>query len=230
MIQQNINTIVGSLPQHVRLVAVSKYHPIEKIREAYAAGQRLFGESRANELREKAMLMPSDTEWHFIGHLQKNKVKTVVPIVSMIHSIDSLALMMEIERQTAKFVDERVVRGLSPRIKVLLQLYVAKEETKFGFTIGELRGMLDGGLWREFKHVEMAGLMCMATHTDDREEIRREFQFAKTCFDEIRQQYFSVDGNFRECSWGMTDDYPIALVNGSTLVRIGSGIFGEREY
>ena len=229
-IRQNINAIVGHLPQQVRLVAVSKYHSIEKIREAYDAGQRLFGESRANELKEKAMLMPVDTEWHFIGHLQTNKVKTVVPLVTMIHSVDSFALIKEIDRQTERFVDERSTRGLPTQIKVLLQLRVAKEPTKFGFTYEELCRLLDEGLWKECRHVEMAGLMCIGTNTDDREEIRREFLFAKICFDEIRQKYFPYDESFCECSWGMTDDYPIALVNGSTLVRIGSGIFGEREY
>lgn len=229
-LQKQISDIRSRLRNGVRLVAVSKFHPITKLREAYACGQRCFGESRAQELQEKVPQMPADTEWHFIGHLQQNKVKMVVPVVTMIHSVDSLHLLMEIDKQASRLKDLRLNAGLPEKVKVLLQLHVAQEATKFGFTPEELTQMLEEGTWRTCKNLEIAGLMCMATNTEDTEEIHREFLIAKKCFDNIQAKFFSNDPNFCECSWGMTEDYDIAMKCGSTIVRIGSGIFGEREY
>lgn len=229
-IQTHLAQISQHIPAGVRLVAVSKFHPIEKLREAYDVGQRCFGESQAQELQKKAPQMPADTEWHFIGHLQKNKVKAVVPIVTMIHAVDSLHLLQEIDRQAERFRDVRLKAGLSPCVKVLWQLHIAQETTKFGLAPGELSAILAEGQWRNCKNVEFSGLMCMATNTDDTAVVRQEFQKARECFEEIRQTYFHDKPDFRECSWGMTADYPVALECGSTIIRIGSGIFGEREY
>lgn len=229
-IQKRIEELHRVLPQGVRLVAVSKFHPIEKLQEAYAAGQRIFGESRAQELREKAPAMPHDVEWHFIGHLQQNKVKTVAPVVSMIHAVDSLRLLQEIDRQAERFAAERSAAGLPPAINVLLQLHVAREETKFGFSAEELEAFLAEGSWRQCRRARICGLMCMASNTEDMEQVRREFLMAYNAFHRIRERYFSASSVFAECSWGMSEDYPIALQCGSTLVRIGSYIFGPREY
>lgn len=229
-IQQHLQEVKGSLPSHVSLVAVSKYHPVEAIRSAYNAGQRIFGESRVQELQEKEQELPSDIEWHFIGHLQGNKIKYIAPYVSLIHAVDSERLLIEIDRQAGRFADARRARGLSPQIPVLLQLHVAQEETKYGFTVEECRQLLADGRWRALPHVQIAGIMCMASNTDDAAQIHREFQLAHEFFLTAKRDFFADDPQFKVCSWGMSGDYPIAIAHGATHVRVGSYIFGERIY
>lgn len=229
-LQERLLEVRDRLPEGVKLVAVSKFHPLDKLIEAYDAGQRVFGESRVQELQEKQPQMPADTEWHFIGHLQVNKVKYLAPFITLIHAVDSFRLLKEIDRQAERFAQEREGRGLSPRIKVLLQLHVAQEETKFGFTATECKAFLDSAEWRSLKNVEIAGIMCMATNTDDEEQIAREFSVAEDFFNMARNRYFADQPSFCECSWGMSDDYEIAIDHGSTLVRVGSFIFGARDY
>lgn len=221
MIEERLKEVTRLLPAGVRLVAVSKFHPVEQLMEAYEAGQRIFGENHAQELAAKAAVMPQDIRWHFIGHLQTNKVKQIVPFVSLIHSVDSLRLLREIDKQA---------RRAERRIDCLLQLHVAQEETKFGFAPEELLEMLEEGEWRSLDHVRLCGIMCMATNTDDVTEIRREFQLAHQTFDEARQRFFKDDERFCERSMGMSDDFPIAIEEGATLVRIGTRIFGQRMY
>lgn len=220
-IQEEIKNITASLPQGVRLVAVSKYHPESHIEEAYAAGQRIFGESHVQELRGKQEHLPKDIEWHFIGHLQTNKVKYIVPYISMIHAVDSMKLLCEIDRQARK---------AGRIISCLLQLHVAREETKFGFTPDECREMVAAGEWRRLEHVRLCGLMCMASNTDDAEQIRSEFRSAYDLYREFKEGPFAHVPYFKERSWGMSHDYPLALEEGSTLIRVGSKIFGERIY
>lgn len=229
-LQERLLEVRESLPETTQLVAVSKFHPLPLLLEAYDAGQRIFGESRVQELQEKQPEMPADTIWHFIGHLQVNKVKYLAPYISLIHAVDSLRLLREIDRQAERFAEERRARGLDAAISVLLQLHVAQEETKFGFTPAECKAFLDSGEWRALKHVKIAGVMCMATNTDDEEQITREFEVAHNFFLMARERYFAEDDHFCECSWGMSDDYPIAVDHGSTLVRVGSYIFGARNY
>lgn len=221
MISDRLKEIWAELPQGVRLVAVSKYHPVERLQEAYVAGQRLFGENHAQELAAKAVQMPADTQWHMIGHLQTNKVKQIISSVSMIHSVDSVRLLREIEKQAAK---------VGRCVDCLLQLHVAQEETKFGLTPSELLELLEAGEWRDYTHVHLCGIMCMATNTDNVEQVRREFRQARHVFEEVKQRYFNSDESFCECSMGMSDDYQIAISEGATLVRIGTRIFGQREY
>jgi len=218
-IAANIQNLKESLPPQVKVVAVSKFHPTEQIREAYDAGQRLFGESRVQELVNKQQELPADVEWHFIGSLQRNKVKQIAPFVSLIHSLDSERLMREIEKQGAAF--ERV-------IPCLLQIHIAEEETKSGFTPEECRRFLEEGSWKKCPHLQIAGMMGMATYTDEREQVRREFRLLKDLFEECKVKYFANDAAFRELSMGMSGDYPIALEEGSTLIRVGTLIFGER--
>lgn len=210
-----------SLPQNVRLVAVSKFHPVEALESAYAAGQRTFGESHEQELSKKQAVLPKDIDWHFIGHLQTNKVKYIAPYISMIDAVDSLKLLKEINKQAAKH--DRV-------IKVLLELHIAEEATKYGFTPDGLRQMLAEGEWRQLKNVEICGLMAMATNTDDEIRIRKDFNLAASLFDEIKSKYFADADSFCERSWGMSGDYKVAVECRSTMVRIGTAIFGEREY
>lgn len=220
-IQEEIRRITSELPAHTRLVAVSKYHPEACIEEAYAVGQRVFGESHVQELRRKYEALPKDIEWHFIGHLQTNKVKYIAPFVSMIHAVDSMKLLREIERQAEK---------ANRRISCLLQLHVAREETKFGFSPDECRELLAEGEWRELSHVNICGLMCMASNTDDMEQVRKEFHTAYELYLELKDRHFALSPDFKECSWGMSHDYPLAVEEGSTLIRVGSRIFGERVY
>ena len=216
-----LSSIKTDLPDHVRLVAVSKFHPVEMIEEAYHAGQRIFGENHVQEMTQKHELLPKDIEWHFIGHLQTNKVKYIAPFVSLIHSVDSFKLLKEINKQAEK--SQRV-------ISCLLQIHIAQEETKFGFSFDECRTMLQEEGWKTLTHVQLCGVMGMATFTDDVREVRNEFRSLKKFFDEIKENYFSHNDAFREISMGMTDDYPIAIEEGSTLIRIGTKIFGERVY
>ena len=220
-LSEKINNIQKTLPAGVRLVAVSKYHPASLIQEAYDAGQRIFGESHVQELVAKHDALPKDIEWHFIGHLQTNKVKYIAPFVSLIHAVDSERLLIEIDKQAKRS---------GRTIPVLLQVHVAKETTKFGFTPDELLNFMENGDWRQYTNIRFSGIMCMATNTDDVALIASEFEQAKTLFHRIKEKYFSDSDTFNECSWGMSGDYPIAIEHGSTLIRIGSMIFGERTY
>ena len=220
-VKGHLNEVLSSLPEGVRLVAISKYHPNEYIEEAYAEGQRIFGESHEQELRQKVETLPHDILWHFIGHLQTNKVKYIAPYITMIEAVDSLKLLREIDKQAAK--NERV-------IDVLLELHIAAEETKYGLTPDACRALLADGEWRQLEHVRICGLMMMASNVDDEEQIRSEFLLACQLCDELKAQYFADAPWFCERSWGMSHDYPIAVEEGSTMVRIGTTIFGPRVY
>ena len=221
MIQDNIREVLSTLPDGVRLVAVSKFHPVEALQEAYDGGQRIFGESKVQEMTTKHEQLPTDIEWHFIGHLQTNKVKYIAPYVALIHGVDSYKLLCEINRQ-----GQRVGRI----IPCLIQLHVAQEETKFGFTPDECLQMFEEGEWRTLPYVSIRGLMGMASNTDDMAQVRREFATLGKLFSQVREKYFSDKAEFCELSMGMSDDYPIAIEEGSTLVRVGSRIFGHRVY
>ena len=220
-VKGNLKQVLAKLPQGVRLVAISKYHPNEYIEAAYEEGQRIFGESHEQELRQKVETLPKDIEWHFIGHLQTNKVKYIAPYISMIEAVDSLKLLREIDKQATK--NERV-------IDVLLELHIAEEETKYGLTPTACRELLAGGEWKELGHVRICGLMMMASYVEDEQQIRNEFRIAKNLFDEVKAQYFQDAPWFKERSWGMSHDYPIAVEEGSTMVRVGTSIFGPRVY
>jgi len=220
-VRENLHEVLRHLPEGVRLVAISKYHPNEYIEAAYAEGHRIFGESHEQELRQKHETLPKDIQWHFIGHLQTNKVKYIAPYVTMIEAVDSLKLLKEIDKQAAKC--ERV-------IDVLLELHIAEEETKYGLTPEGLRELLAAGEWRSMEHVRICGLMMMASYVDDEEQIRSEFRLAKSLFDEVKAQYFADCDYFCERSWGMSHDYLLAVQEGSTMVRVGTTIFGPRVY
>ena len=220
-VKGHLHEVLDTLPQDVRLVAISKYHPNEYIEAAYAEGQRVFGESHEQELRQKHELLPKDIEWHFIGHLQTNKVKYIAPYVTMIQAVDSIRLLREINKQA-----ERCGRI----IKVLLELHIAEESTKYGLTLDGCRELLKAGEWRQMQHVRICGLMMMASFVDDSDQIRREMQTARDFYDEVKAKFFDDDDAFCERSWGMSEDYPIALDTGSTMVRIGTAIFGPRVY
>lgn len=217
-ISERLETIKATLPSDVTLVAVSKYYPQEAVATAYKAGQRVFGESRAQELLPKYEALPKDISWHFIGHLQVNKVKYIAPFVSLIHSVDKESLLVEINRQASRY---------QRTIPCLLQLHVAQEETKFGFTAEELESFLSNGQWKELKNIDIVGLMCMASNTDNISRVRSDFQKAKACFDYLKANYFSDSDTFCLRSWGMSGDYRIAIEEGSNMVRIGSAIFCE---
>ena len=220
-VKSHLHEVLDTLPQGVRLVAISKYHPNEYIEAAYEEGQRVFGESHEQELRQKHLSLPQDIEWHFIGHLQTNKVKYIAPYVTMIEAVDSLKLLREINKQAEK---------CGRRIKVLLELHIAEEATKYGLTLDACRELLATGEWRELQHVQICGLMMMASFVNDEAQIRQEMQTARDFFDEVKAQYFADDDAFCERSWGMSDDYPIALQTGSTMIRVGTKIFGPRVY
>ena len=220
-IQEQISLIKSTLPAQVRLVAVSKFHPIEALQEAYDGGQRIFGESKVQEMTQKYEALPKDIEWHFIGHLQTNKIKYMAPYVTLIHGVDSYKLLAEINKQALK--EGRI-------IPCLLQIHIAQETTKFGFSIDECRNMLEEGNWKKLENVQIAGVMGMATNTDDEAEIKREFASLSTFFKEAQSTFFKDAPYFKEVSMGMSDDYPLAIEQGSTLIRIGSRIFGERNY
>ena len=220
-VKEHLHQVLNQLPQGVRLVAISKYHPNEYIEAAYEEGQRVFGESHEQELRLKQETLPKDIEWHFIGHLQTNKVKYIAPYITMIEAVDSLKLLKEIDKQAAKC--GRV-------IDVLLELHIAEEVTKYGLTLDDCRQLLAAGEWRELEHVRICGLMMMASLTDDQSQLQREFMTAAEFFDEVKQQYFAEAPWFCERSWGMSDDYLVAVGCRSTMVRIGTMIFGPRVY
>lgn len=220
-IKENLLEVESEIPNGVKLVAVSKYHPVEALQEAYDAGQRIFGESHVQELVGKEEALPKDIIWHFIGHLQTNKVKYIVPFISLIHAVDTMKLLKEIDKQAQK---------VGRKVNCLLQLHIAKEETKFGFTPEELKEMLSQNEWKEYNNVNICGLMCMATNTDDEQQVRNEFHYARSIFEEVKNTYFATDDSFCELSMGMSGDYPLAIEEGCTMVRVGSKIFGNRVY
>jgi len=218
-VKENLLKIKNEIPSGVKLVAVSKTKPVELIMEAYDAGHKVFGENKAQELAAKYNEMPKDIEWHFIGHLQTNKVKYIAPFVSLIHSVDSRKLMKEINKQALK--NNRI-------IDCLLQFHIAEEETKFGLNFAEAEELIEA--LKEYKNVRFTGVMGMATNTDDKEKIHREFHQLKKYFDELKNKYFAGDEFFKEISMGMSGDYKIAIEEGSTIVRLGTLIFGARNY
>ena len=220
-IASQLKEIKTKLPTSVKLIAVSKFHSPEAIMKAYNEGHHIFGESKVQELVQKKKLLPEDIEWHFIGHLQRNKVKEIVPFISLIHGVDSLRLLREIN-QRAKEID-RIV-------PCLLQIHIADESSKFGFSFDECRELFAGEEWKSFANIKICGVMGMATYTDDKMKIREEFQSLYRFFKEIKERYFTNAYSFKEISMGMSEDYPIAIEEGSTLIRVGTAVFGEREY
>ena len=216
-----LREVKSNIPEGVTLVAVSKFHPNEYIEAAYAEGQRVFGESHEQELSKKYDTLPKDIQWHFIGHLQTNKVKYIATYISMVDAVDSLKLLKEINKQAAKH--DRM-------IDVLLELHIAQEATKYGLTIDACRQLLDDGEWRNLNNVRICGLMMMASNTDDENQIRSEFIQAADFFDEVKAKYFADSAAFCQRSWGMSHDYKIAVECRSTMVRVGTTIFGPRVY
>lgn len=220
-ITSNLLQIKSRLPESAQLVAVSKFHPAESVREAYDAGQRIFGESRQQEIEVKHRQLPKDIEWHFIGHLQTNKVRSILPYVHTIESVDSVKLLCEIEKQA---------KVLSVHVDCLLEVHIAREPEKYGFTMDECRKFLAAREWEDYQGVTIAGVMGMATYTDDKKQIHNEFRSLNVFFQELKTSFFAGKDSFRHISMGMSGDYEIAIEEGSTLVRIGTSIFGEREY
>ncbi|MDL2331272.1 YggS family pyridoxal phosphate-dependent enzyme [Odoribacter sp. OttesenSCG-928-A06] len=220
-IKANIERIRESVPASVKLIAVSKTKPVEYIESAYAANQRVFGESKAQELAEKYEVLPKDIEWHFIGHLQTNKVKYIAPFVSLIHSVDSLKLLEAINKEALK--NDRI-------IDCLLQFHIAEEETKFGLNEEEGLELLTSSTFKTLKNIRIVGVMGIATFTDSEDEVRKEFRTLKSIFEKLKQNSFKEVQYFKEISMGMSDDYQWAIEEGSTMVRIGSSIFGVRNY
>ena len=221
MIQDNLSKVRATILPSTRLIAVSKTKPVEDLREAYDAGQRLFGENKALEMRDKHAVLPNDIEWHFIGHLQTNKIKYIIDFVSLIHSIDSLNLLAAVEKEAAKH---------NRTVDCLLQFHIATEETKFGLDIEEAQTLLSSPEYQAMTHVRIVGVMGMATNTDNQELIRKEFHTLKTYKDQLQSRFFTNHPEFKEISMGMSGDYTIAMEEGSTLVRVGSAIFGARNY
>jgi hypothetical protein len=220
MIKENLDKIATTIPANVQLIAVSKTKPVELLQEAYAAGQRDFGENRVKELEEKEAVLPKDIRWHMIGHLQSKKVKKIAPFVHLIHGVDSFKLLKEINKQAAR--NERV-------IDCLLQFHIAKESTKYGFDMAELSEMVDDPQFFELKNVRIIGVMGMATFTDNEEIVRSEFQTLSDIFQDLKNGVFRQAAYFKEISMGMSGDYEIAIDEGSTMVRVGSAIFGARD-
>ena len=216
-IQSNLNTIKATLPEHVTLVAVSKTKPVSDLMQAYEAGQRIFGENKIQEMTDKWEQMPKDIQWHMIGHVQSNKVKFMAPYVTLIHGVDSLKLLQEINKQALK--NNRI-------IDCLLQIYIAEEESKFGLDENELNELLTSAKFKELKNIRILGLMGMATFTEDQNQIKKEFTHLKSIFDSIKKSQDIKD--FKIISMGMSGDYQLAIECGSTMVRIGSSIFGGR--
>ena len=221
MIKENLLKIKATLPDSVTLVAVSKTKPVSDLQEAYDAGQRAFGENYPQEMRDKHEVLPQDIQWHFIGHLQTNKIKYIIPYVTLIHSIDTANLLEAVNKEAKKH--DRVV-------DCLLQFHIALEETKFGLDLEEARQLLESDAFKQMENVRICGVMGMATFTDDEAEVRKEFKYLKTIFDTLKAECFPDQPQFKELSMGMSEDYPIAIEEGATLVRIGSKIFGARIY
>lgn len=220
MIKENLNKVRATVPENVTLIAVSKTKPVSDLQEAYDAGQRIFGENKALEMRDKYQELPKDVKWHFIGHLQTNKIKYIVPFVTLIHSIDSASLLEAVNKEAVK--NNRV-------IDCLLQFHIAQEETKFGLDVEEAKTMIESDNFKKLNNVRIVGVMGMATFTDDENQVRNEFKTLKNIFDTLKENYFK-DDSFKEISMGMSDDYPIAIEEGATMVRVGSKIFGARNY
>jgi pyridoxal phosphate enzyme (YggS family) len=220
-VTENLSAIKSSLPAGVQLIAVSKTHPAEMIREAYNAGQLDFGENKVQEMSAKHEILPQDIRWHMIGHLQSNKIKYIAPFVHLIHSVDSLKLLQAINKEAVKCNRE---------IDCLLQVHIATEETKFGFSAEELTNMLSGNDLNELKNIRLCGLMGMATFTDNEQQVKAEFKLLVGLFKTIKNQYFAQQPQFKNLSMGMSDDYRLAIEEGSTMVRVGSSIFGNRIY
>lgn len=219
-IKDNLEYLNSQLTKNVRLVAVSKTKPDEMVLEAYEAGQRIFGENKVQDLVDRESRLPSDIEWHFIGHLQRNKVKYLAPFINTIHAVDSLRLLKEIEKQARK--NQRI-------INCFLQFHIALEESKFGLSIDAARQILLSDEYKNMEYIKISGVMGMATFTDDMDKVRGEFKTLKKYFDLIKEEFFKDDDNFCEVSMGMSGDYKIAVEEGSTLIRVGTSIFGERE-
>ncbi len=217
----NINSIKKGLPEGVKLVAVSKTKPIEDILEAYHAGHKIFGENKVQDLVLKYGQLPKDIEWHFIGHPQTNKVKSIAPFIHLIHGVDSFKLLKVIDNEAKKNKRE---------IACLLQFHIADEATKFGLTLNEAKEIVQSAEFKSYKNVIIAGVMGMATYTEDEEQIRNEFRMLNTIFNTLKNEYFSGVKSFTEISMGMSDDFHVAIEEGSTLIRVGSKIFGERNY
>ena len=220
-VAENIERIIAGLPGHVRLVAVSKTKPVELLNEAYSIGQRAFGENKVQEMARKHEELPKDIEWHFIGHLQTNKVKYIASFVHLIHGVDSFKLLKTIDAEAKK---------VNRIIPCLLQFYIAEEETKFGFSMEEAMEMLNSAEFKALSNVKISGVMGMATFTDDENQIRNEFAKLKSVFGSLQSGFFTNNPEFKEISMGMSGDYQLAIEQGSTMIRIGSTIFGEREY
>ncbi len=218
---ENIQTIKTSLPDQVQLVAVSKTKPAELLLEAYSCGQRAFGENKVQELVQKFEELPKDIEWHYIGHLQTNKIKYIAPFVHLIHGVDSLKLLSAINKEGRK---------LDRKVACLLQFHIAEEETKFGLSLREAVDLLTSEEFGQMQHVVISGVMGMATYTEDEQQIRKEFANLKSIFETVKLNYFEGKPDFKELSMGMSGDFRIAIEEGSTMVRIGSTIFGERNY
>lgn len=214
-IAKNIKEITKSLPKNVRLVAVSKTKPNEDILEAYNAGHRIFGENKVQDLTKKYEALPKEIEWHFIGHPQSNKVKYIAPFISLIHGVDSIKLLKTINKEAVK--NDRV-------IDVLLQFHIAEESTKFGLSADEADELLTSETFKQLKNVRIIGVMGMATYTDDQDQVRNEFRVLKGIFNSLKNKYFSDSKFFAEISMGMSGDYPIAVEEGSTMIRVGSKI------
>ena len=221
MIKENLEKIRATLPKSVTLVAVSKTKPVSDLQEAYDAGQRIFGENHALEMRDKHEALPKDIQWHFIGHLQTNKIKYIIPFVTLIHSIDSANLLEAVNKEAKKH--DRVV-------DCLLQFHIAQEQTKFGLDMEEAKQLLDSEDFKAMENIRICGVMGMATFTEDMDEVRKEFKHLKEIFGTLKNEYFANQSQFKEISMGMSDDYPIAVEEGATLVRVGSKIFGARNY
>ncbi|WP_251621479.1 YggS family pyridoxal phosphate-dependent enzyme [Odoribacter lunatus] len=220
-IKENIERISAGLPEGVRLIAVSKTKPAEAIEEAYAWGQRAFGENRPQEMASKYRLLPKDIEWHMIGQLQEKNVKYIAPFVRLIHSVDSLKLLVKIEREAAK---------CARTIDCLLEFHIAEETTKSGLTYEQAVAIMESEEYKMLENVRITGVMGIATYTENTEQVRREFRELKQIFLRLKEHYFSGKPEFREISMGMSGDYRIAVEEGCTMVRIGSSIFGQREY
>jgi len=220
-IYHNLTELRRQIPQHVTLVAVSKTYPPETIMDAYRAGQRVFGENKVQEMVEKQSVLPNDIEWHLIGHLQSNKIKYIAPFVKVIHSVDSLKLLINIDKEAQKH--HRI-------IDCLLQFHIGEETTKFGMETVEAEALLNTDEYKTLKNTRITGVMGMATFTDDRQQIRAEFQRLHAVFQDLKSRYFADCPHFKEISMGMSDDYPVAIEEGATIVRIGSAIFGRRSY